>query len=106
MGTRIITPANTSMNKSTSTSDGTSTDTLTTTTSVAITAALIKTTAMITETAKEATFTTNWISQDSVVVGMTFACVVLLILITLMVASCYFIHKNGTVKKDIPTIPS
>ena len=40
-------------------------------------------------------------NADSVVVGITFACVLLLALITLMVTSCYFILKNTTVTKNV-----
>ena len=62
----IIAPANVLVKASNATSDSTSTgsgsDTLTTTTISAITSP-IKTTTMITQTAKEETTTTDWISQ-------------------------------------------
>ena len=41
---------------------------------------------------------------DAVVVGITFPCVLLLILITLMVTSCYFFRKNVTVKKNASVV--
>merc|ERR1712032_544441 len=91
--TASITPAITSMNKSTSTSSvvtsteydtgttifktstttpttiiSTSSDTPTTST---LTTATTVTTTTITHTVKEATSTTDWISQDSVAVGIT-----------------------------------
>ena len=41
---------------------------------------------------------------DSVVVGITFVCVLLLLLITLLVTIYYYFHKNFTDKKDVPVI--
>merc|ERR1712032_1705843 len=78
------------------------TSTLTTTTTTTIDATIT----MITQTIKEATISTDWISQDSVVVGIIFACVFLLFLITSMMTSCYFILKNSTVKKGVPSLMS
>ena len=44
---------------------------------------------------------------DSFVVGIIFACVALLVLmITLMMVSFYFIHKNDTVKKNVRVVSS
>ena len=43
---------------------------------------------------------------DAVVMGITFPCVLLLILITLMVTSCYFFRKSVTVKKDVSVVVS
>ena len=43
---------------------------------------------------------------DSVLVTITFACVVLLILMTVIVMRFCFFHKNGTVKKDVPVVSS
>ena len=43
---------------------------------------------------------------DSVVVGITVACVLLLVLITLMVTVGYFILKTDAVEKGIPTVLS
>merc|ERR1712032_949401 len=63
----------------------------------------VKTTA---KAAKDTTIVTNWISQDSVVVGITAACVFLLLLITFMVTSCYCIIKSSPVQKGVPSVPS
>ena len=43
---------------------------------------------------------------DSVVVGITFVCVLLLFLITLMVTSCYFVLKNIAVKQYVSAVPT
>ena len=46
-------------------------------------------------------------NADSVVVGITFVCVVLLFLIILMVTISYFILKNNdTVKEGVPVVTS
>jgi DMSO/TMAO reductase YedYZ heme-binding membrane subunit len=74
------------------------TSTLTTTATTSVT--------IETQTFKEATITTDWISKDSVVVGITVGCVLLLLLITLMVTSCHFILKNYPVKKGVPAVIS
>merc|ERR1712032_1569589 len=78
---------------------------LTMTNTNAITAT-IATTTTITQTAKETTIITDWISQDSVVVGITVACVALLLLITFMVTAFYFSKQNVTVKKGVPAVSS
>ena len=43
---------------------------------------------------------------DSAVVGITVACVLLLLLVTLMAMSCYFFRTNATVKKGVPVVSS
>ena len=44
---------------------------------------------------------------DSVVMGITFGCVLLLLLITLfLTTNCYFIRKNDTVKKRVSMVSS
>merc|ERR1712032_584774 len=105
-----LTPANTSTPNTPTTTimlmiAATHTSTSTTTTTNAITATTATTT-MITQAAKDTTIVTNWISQYSVVVGITAACVFLLLLITLMVTSCYCILKSSPVQKGVPSVPS
>ena len=41
---------------------------------------------------------------DTVVVGITLACAILLVLILLMTRSCFCILKNGTAKKSVPVL--
>lgn len=64
------------------------------------------TTTRITQTAKEAAIATDLISQDFVVAGVIFVCVVVLLVVTVMAAGCYFIRKKDPVTKDVPVVSS
>lgn len=64
------------------------------------------TTTRITQTAKEAAIATDLISQDFVVAGVIFVCVVVLLVVTVMAAGCYFVRKKDPVKKDVPVVSS
>merc|ERR1712032_435333 len=98
------------------TSSNTSTTiTLTTTTMPLITASqtvtLAKTTtttliaATTIHTFNEKSITKNdWISQDSVVVGITVTCVLLLVLTTLMATGYHFICNKFTAKTGVPVM--
>ena len=44
--------------------------------------------------------------EDSVIMTIIITCAVLFFLITLMVMRHYFLHKNVTVKTDVPVVPS
>ena len=41
---------------------------------------------------------------DSFAVGITSACVIIFLLITLVATGYHFIHKHNAVKKDIPVL--
>merc|ERR1719506_1770625 len=108
--TIISTSANTPMASTSTTTamlmiDVAHTSSLSTESSKIITT-VIATTTMITQTVKEATIVTDWISQDLVVVGITFVLVLLFLLITLVITSCHFIGKTVTAKQCLPGIPS
>merc|ERR1712083_299745 len=101
----LITTTTTTKIGSTKTSTTSNTFAATRTGTTFVTTTGTTTAIIITHTIKEATITTDWISQVAaaarrhpVELGIIFTCVVLLLLITMMVTGYRFIHKATVIK--------